>query len=383
MKKKIIVLLAMIFAVLLTSCTKKVETCTVTEKDGIKIYKNKNIPSNPDFKFNLNKIVEIKGNNSLQDSLSNFFDPQYLTIDSENNIYILDSYSCSVKKFNSNGEFVLSFGRKGQGPGEFIFPFYLNINNDTLEVTDPGRRETSKFNLEGEYIKSTFNTDNFFLRYAVNLINGKMIGFKNSRIQEDDGWYSDHDLIVIGKDNQTIKSLRKAKFKIDNSDYKINEVYNSFAVSKDKIYVAKDGTNKYEIDVYDHDGNKLSTIQKQYRELKYSKKELENFQEQENLMNKRYQIEPYIVKPKAKRTINAMYIDKNEYLWVIPSVERNDENLEDYYVDLFDKGVFVNRIKLDNFLKAKDYFCDQKVFFIKDKIYSVDNKDTKIDVYEY
>ncbi|MDD3045193.1 MAG: 6-bladed beta-propeller [Candidatus Delongbacteria bacterium] len=381
MKMKMFVL-ALIALIIFSGCTKNELNYTVTEIDGIKNFHNKNIPSDPNFKLYLKKVLEIKGNNN-SDSLENFYDPQYLTTDSEENIYILDSYSCSVKKYNSAGKFINSFGRQGQGPGEFIFPFYLNNNNDTIEVTDIGRSETSKFNLEGEYIRSSFNTKGFFLRYAVRLTKGRMIGFKKSQFQEDHNWFADHELIIIDKDYKTVKNLRDAKVRIDNSDYRINEFYNSFTVSKDKIYVAKDGTNKYEIDVYDFDGNNIYSIQKQYRELKFTKKELESFQEQENLMNKRYNIDPYVVKPKAKRTINAMYVDKNENLWVIPSVERNDENIDDYYVDIFDNGVFVNRVKLDNFLKAKDYFCDQKVFFIGDKIYSVDNKNTKIDVYEY
>ena len=56
MKRKRIVLLAMISIVLLTSCTKKVETCTVTEKDGVKIYKNKNIPTVEKLGFNPVKV---------------------------------------------------------------------------------------------------------------------------------------------------------------------------------------------------------------------------------------------------------------------------------------------------------------------------------------
>ncbi|NOR44158.1 MAG: hypothetical protein GQ534_01110, partial [Candidatus Delongbacteria bacterium] len=61
MKRRIIVLLGMISIVLLVSCTKKVETCTVTEKNGIKTYKNKNIPTVE--KLNFNPVKKFTINN--------------------------------------------------------------------------------------------------------------------------------------------------------------------------------------------------------------------------------------------------------------------------------------------------------------------------------
>ncbi|HAQ61427.1 TPA: hypothetical protein DCR49_05425 [Candidatus Delongbacteria bacterium] len=60
MTKSLCVFFLFIALIVFSGCSKKEQTCTVTEKDGVKIYKNKNIPTvekldfNPVKKFTLN-----------------------------------------------------------------------------------------------------------------------------------------------------------------------------------------------------------------------------------------------------------------------------------------------------------------------------------------
>ena len=60
-----------------------------------------------------------------------FFGFVQYEVDSEENIFVLDGGNCRIQKFDREGRFLQSFGRKGQGPGEFEQPrsIYLDKNN--------------------------------------------------------------------------------------------------------------------------------------------------------------------------------------------------------------------------------------------------------------
>jgi len=52
-----------------------------------------------------------------------------IAVDSEENIYILDSRNFRVLKFDKNGKFLWKIGRKGQGPGELERPYKIKITS--------------------------------------------------------------------------------------------------------------------------------------------------------------------------------------------------------------------------------------------------------------
>ena len=55
--------------------------------------------------------------------------PSAVAIDTNNLVYVSDCYNHRVSVFTSEGQFVVSFGRKGQGPGEFNCPHGLAVND--------------------------------------------------------------------------------------------------------------------------------------------------------------------------------------------------------------------------------------------------------------
>jgi hypothetical protein len=48
-----------------------------------------------------------------------FFRPMDIDVDREGNIYVLDSGNFRIQKYDSNGKYMKTIGRRGQGPGEF------------------------------------------------------------------------------------------------------------------------------------------------------------------------------------------------------------------------------------------------------------------------
>jgi hypothetical protein len=63
-------------------------------------------------------------------------------------ILILERDGCTMKRYNKNHEYLSSFGQRGQGPGDFLYPFRLKLNEEKLYVADS---RISIFSLEGEY----------------------------------------------------------------------------------------------------------------------------------------------------------------------------------------------------------------------------------------
>ena len=75
-------------------------------------------------------------------------------IDEMENIWILSSKTFTINKFNNKGELQLTFGRKGQGPGEFAAPFDFAIFQSHLYVTDVIQKKIHIFSDNGKYIRS-------------------------------------------------------------------------------------------------------------------------------------------------------------------------------------------------------------------------------------
>ncbi len=75
-----------------------------------------------------------------------------IEVDKFGNIYVLDSISSNIKKYNKHGDYVLDFGRSGQGPGEFGFPesMVLDSGRQVYILDSPN---VMIFNEFGDYIR--------------------------------------------------------------------------------------------------------------------------------------------------------------------------------------------------------------------------------------
>ncbi len=75
-------------------------------------------------------------------------------IDNDGYIWILDSKMCKIRKYNRKGELLFSFGRKGEGPGEFFNPFSFFVGKERIYIVDSSRRLLSIFRKNGVFEKS-------------------------------------------------------------------------------------------------------------------------------------------------------------------------------------------------------------------------------------
>jgi len=80
--------------------------------------------------------------------------PRDVTVDSNGNIYVVEYYYHRIRKYDSAGNFVKTFGSYGRNAnGRFYYPHKIDIDsNDNLYIAD--RYRIQKFNANGSWMKS-------------------------------------------------------------------------------------------------------------------------------------------------------------------------------------------------------------------------------------
>jgi hypothetical protein len=120
-------------------------------EDGVKVIENPKEPLFGEITFDLDEDLVI-GNE--EDENYKFYGPVInIRVDSNENIFVLDGGNCRIQKYNRNGKYLQTIGRRGQGPGEFqyILQIYVDSKN-YLYVYD--LRRIHIFNNKGQYEKT-------------------------------------------------------------------------------------------------------------------------------------------------------------------------------------------------------------------------------------
>ena len=82
-------------------------------------------------------------------------DPVGIRTDSENNIYIADRASLTIKVYNSKGKYIKDIGRRGRGPNEFLDINSFEISpEDNFFILDRGNFRYTNISNSGEFISS-------------------------------------------------------------------------------------------------------------------------------------------------------------------------------------------------------------------------------------
>jgi hypothetical protein len=99
--------------------------------------------------------IEIKPDTNDIDSL--YFSRPVAVVYDKNSLFVLDSEDEDIRVFSKSGALLYSFGRKGQGPGEFQMPGDIDILGDRVYVADGANRRVQILDKKGKYLAG-FNT---------------------------------------------------------------------------------------------------------------------------------------------------------------------------------------------------------------------------------
>jgi len=119
-------------------------------EDGIKVIKNPRDPLYGEIEFDLEEDLSI-GNEEDENYM--FYRGVGIEVDSDGNIFVLDGGNYRIQKFDKDGNYLQTIGRKGQGPGEFQRPIGLYLDSKgNIYVIDV--RKIHIFNEKNEFVKT-------------------------------------------------------------------------------------------------------------------------------------------------------------------------------------------------------------------------------------
>ncbi len=114
---------------------------------GVNVVKNKDKPLKGEWDLALKEVWRI--DRAGDTFMANVFN---IRVDKNGMIYYLDTKYPKVFILNPDGTLFSSFGRRGEGPGEFRGPIGLHVTGKFLIVQDQGN-ELKVFNNNGDYKK--------------------------------------------------------------------------------------------------------------------------------------------------------------------------------------------------------------------------------------
>jgi DNA-binding beta-propeller fold protein YncE len=111
----------------------------------------------------LSHALTLTNTRHLFDIKYNFSEPSDISVSKDGYIYIVDGVNNKIKVFDQDGKFAFSFGRKGSGDGEFLYPLGIDIDDgNRVYVADSGNHRVQIFTSKGKFlseIKIPFEND--------------------------------------------------------------------------------------------------------------------------------------------------------------------------------------------------------------------------------
>ncbi|MFO7810303.1 MAG: 6-bladed beta-propeller [Candidatus Delongbacteria bacterium] len=376
-----IVMAAILFPALI-SCGLS-EGNSVEIVDGIKVYKNGNYPSKMD--LSIKAELQFVLNRDVGDTTAVIRRIGAIDMDDKGNIFILDTRKNSVFKFSVNGDFIESFGRKGSGPGEIMWPRELLCSNDSVYVVDQRSRKIIVYDSACNYIKDiTPVRENGVPQSVAKLSEDKFVGiiFGRSGSRGSGGEMQfTYNLSMLNKKFEKTKDIVSKTIEMHFRDFIPEDHLNSYTTGNGRIYVAENSEGMFSINIYDKKGVLTEKIRKNYARVLYSEKERKRKKEAFESQYRWREIDAS--KFRYKKAVRQLYFHKDGYLFAEGGKKRDDEEISNFIVDVFKDGLYLNTVDINaenpDFYHNPDGF---EKYLIGDRLFVYNSYDNEIFVYE-
>jgi hypothetical protein len=256
------------------SCAKQTTTWqgTIEEIDGVTVVTNPGEPMYGEEEFLLEEELVL---GQGEEDADPFLLISYLAVDDEENIYVSDTRACHIRVFDKNGNSLRTIGRKGEGPGELIFPTSIQILPRD-EIAIQARAFLHFFSLQGEFLRR-FNTSS--IRGPTVNSKGNIIALES--ISMDPGKENTRILKLFDPELKPIMTLATSQLetrfptvyywemrwsynpivwhitKEDNIIWGDRRHYEIFALSSEGTLIKKISTDRERIEMTNEDKDKL------------------------------------------------------------------------------------------------------------------------------
>lgn len=183
-KMKFILITLVLFS-FLAACTSVREkegwAGKIEEDDGIDVIYNPEEPLHGEIDLELEKDLVIGAGEEFDENY-NFRRISSMEVDDEGNIFVLDYSDCRIQKYDKDGKYLQTIGRKGEGPGEFQRPSLTYLAPDgKLYVNE--LRKLNVFDENQEYERSII-LKSILLSFGVTK-EGNIMGYTNTRSEKE------------------------------------------------------------------------------------------------------------------------------------------------------------------------------------------------------
>lgn len=371
MKWKLVVICTSITLLVSFSCGSHESTYTIEIKDGIKYVHNYAPLWGDEPKVSLEFVRQI-GELDTKDENYMFYQHGDIILDTDGNLYVLDAGNYRIQKFDSNGKYLSTFGRKGQGPSEFNIPNGLQIDAEGnlyvcnvigsrlcwIHVLSPDGKEIRRFKLPPL-------SDIFWMTHS-----GKIITIALEKIDENTSKLQKRTSLMYMMDNNgsIIREFGEViTIKQDRKEYSPND-FSLDVDSHDNICLAFKNQNR--IEKYDSEGKLIWRADRQIKyELSYGTKEIP--WEAMGIPQK-----PMIVSDISKVSA-GIGIDHKNRIWIKTYKKQKEEgdSLNDYIeFEIYDNdGILLGKLAVQQ---------QGNLSVFEDRLYLVDSKE-EMCIYEY
>ncbi len=319
----------------------------------------------------IGKIGELEGKTD-KDIL---YDPVDAVRLPSGDILVLEGKGCAVKLYNKEHKFISSFGRRGQGPGDFSSPLFLrlNVNRNRLYVADDDVYKISRFLIDGSYEHGFMPSKSYsgpggsigeqFRTSGIAVLSGSRVILPSPTSWVRETWA--HNLLTVYDETGKIIRSFGALKQYDDPLLTLNSNIVYFSTDRqDNIYVAYAFLNR--VDKYSLDGKMTFSAD---RYLPY---ELKN--EMKALLFKSGSVERELPWPSVTSVTRGIYLDPKNRIWALTFLKEpnkfgrfgDEEDLTDCYeFHVFDSnGIFLFKVPFPNIRFDNVSICDDRMYLI-------------------
>jgi outer membrane protein assembly factor BamB len=305
---------------------------TVTTENGITVVQN---PKQPMYGEDVLVLEEDLSIGKIRTGEEDYFFSQIrgIAVDDSGNIYVLDSKEKHVLAFDEEGRCLTTFGRAGQGPGEFNSPLTLNMTRRGEIVVEDFRSRLVYFSPEGEYTRNISMIKTGISRIVIDS-SGNILGLVIMRDKENPRY----ELQKFDPEMNFIHALDSTPTPSASS-----EGFNPFRGS---IYYAFDKDDRvvcgvpdrYEIKIFDTGGNLVKKIKRDYDPVEITEEEKKEVEKE---------MPPEIKLAIPKYHIAFQWIMTDDEGRILVMTQERLSETEGYYYDVFDpEGRYCAKIPL-------------------------------------
>jgi hypothetical protein len=213
--------------------------------------------------------------------------------DGKGNFYVSDMQALRIQKYSPEGKYLLTIGRKGQGPGEYQSLSVVRFDrDDNLYICDVTGRKISFFNKEGEFLKE-IKIPGAYENIYINS-KGLMVANKYEQVMSENAltMFSTHE--IFDEEFTPLVELHKIKREMalpgkdlsSRIQIMANMINMMVFQPQEFLTLARDDfiyfghPEKYEINIFSPDGKLAKKISRDYEPVPVSEKDMKNVEDE-------------------------------------------------------------------------------------------------------